>query len=353
VAANILWFARPAAADDWHDRWAMTVAAAKAEGVLLLYGGYNADYRGYNAVFEKRFPGIRVEFTQGSGNQLAIRIQAERRVGKYAADVVMGGASTFQGYPDGTFEELRPLMILPEVADESAWFGGHHAFVDPFGKYVITSQGSLGQELAYNTNLVDPHEIQSWRDLLDPKWRGKILYFNHNSISSTFVFWFNQPDLGPQFISDLFRKAQIKETQNLRQGIDWLSTGRYAIYLDGTPQAIDLAKAKGLPVALFPRTLAEGEVMTGSYCCMAVLDKAPHPNAAKVFLNWVLSRDGQIEWQKISHKNSLRTYIPKDGIAPEIIPQPGVTYFHADLAKYQNVKDVRAIKKLIEQSQNE
>jgi iron(III) transport system substrate-binding protein len=353
VAFGILGIARPSAANDSQDRWAKTIAAAKSEGVLSLYGGYNVDYRGYNAVFEKRFPGIRVEFTQGSGNQLAIRIQSERRVNKYLVDVVMGGASTFQGYPDGTFDEMRPMMILPEVADESAWFGGHHAFVDPFGKYVITSQGSLGQELAYNTNLVDPNEIRSWRDLLDPKWRGKILYFNHNSISSTFIFWFNQPNLGPQFISDLFSKAQIKQTQNLRQGIDWLGTGRFAIYLDGTPQAVELAKAKGLPVALFPQMLAEGEVMTGSYCCMGVLNKPPHPSAAKVFVNWVLSRDGQIEWQKISHRNSLRTDIPKDGVPPEIIPQPGVSYFHADLAKYQNAADVRTIKKLIEQLQNE
>jgi iron(III) transport system substrate-binding protein len=339
-------------AADWQQQWNKVVAAARKEGGLTLYGGYNVVYRDYNAQFEKKFPGLHVQFVQGSGNQLAVRIMSERRVNKFLADVVMGGSSTFQGYPEGTFETSRSQMILPEVSDESAWFGGHFSFVDAWGKYVISSQGSLGQELAYNTSLVDPDKIKSWKDFLDPKWKGKILFLNHNSISDTFIFFYNHPDLGPGFIKRLFSDAQIKQTLNLRQGVDWLANGRYQIYMDGTPQAVDNVRKQGLPVALFPSRLAEGEIMTGSYCCVAVLNKAPHPNAAKVFLNWILSREGQIEWQKISKKNSLRTDIPKDGIPPEIIPKPDGHYFDADYAKYHQPKDIKAIKKLIEDGLN-
>jgi iron(III) transport system substrate-binding protein len=339
-------------AADWQSEWDKVVTAAKNEGSLTLYGGYNTAYRDYNAIFEKKFPGIHVQFIQGSGNQLAVRIMSERRVNKFLTDVVMGGSSTFQGYPEGTFETVRSQMILPEVYDESAWFGGHFSFVDSQGKYVISSQGSLGQELAYNTNLVNPDEIQSWKDLLDPKWKGKILFFNHGSVSDTFIFFYNHPDLGPEFIKRLFSETQIKQTLNLRQGVEWLASGRYQIYMDGTPQAVDAVRNQGLPVALFPHPLAEGETMTGSYCCMAVLDKAPHPNAAKVFLNWVLSREGQIEWQKISSKNSLRTDIPKDGIPPEIIPKPDGHYFDADYAQYQQAGGIKAIKKMIEEGLN-
>ena len=339
-------------AEDWRQEWDKVVAAAKQEGSLTLYGGYNVVYRDYNAIFERKFPGVHVQFIQGSGNQLAVRIMSERRVNKFLTDVVMGGSSTFQGYPVGTFETARSQMILPEVYDESIWFGGHFSFVDAQGKYVISSQGSLGQELAYNTNLVNPDEITSWKDFLDPKWKGKILYFNHGSVSNTFIFFYNHPDLGPEFIKRLFTEAQIKQTLNLRQGVEWLASGRYQIYMDGTPQAVDSVRGHGLPVALFPHPLIEGETMTGSYCCMAVLDKAQHPNAAKVFLNWVMSREGQIEWQKISHKNSLRTDIPKDGIPPEIIPKPDGQYFDADYAQYQQPEHIKAIKKLIDDGLN-
>jgi iron(III) transport system substrate-binding protein len=339
-------------ADDWQQNWNKVVAAAKKEGGLTLYGGYNVAYRDYNAIFEKKFPGITLQFIQGSGNQLAVRIMSERRVNKFLADVVMGGSSTFQGYPEGTFVTTRSQMILPEVADESAWFGGHFSVVDAWGKYVISSQGSLGQELAYNTNLVNPDEIQSWKDFLNPKWKGKILYFNHGSVSDTFIFFYNHPDLGPEFIKSLFSDVQIKQTLNLRQGVEWLASGRYQIYMDGTPQAVEGVRKQGLPIALFPHSMAEGETMTGSYCCVAVLDKAPHPNAAKVYFNWIMSREGQIEWQKISHKNSLRTDIPKDGIPPEIIPKPDGKYFDADYAQYQQADQIRTIKKMIDDGIN-
>lgn len=340
------------AADDWQSEWNKVIAAAKKEGGLTLYGGYNVAYRDYNAIFEKKFPGLHVQFIQGSGHQLATRIMMERRVNQFLADVVMGGSSTFQGYPQGTFETARSQMILPEVSDESAWLRGHFWFADAWGKYVISSQGSLGQELAYNTNLVKPDEIQSWKDFLNPKWKGKILDFSHGSVSDTFIFFYNNPALGRGFIKRLFSEAQIKQTLNLRQGVDWLASGRFQIYMDGTPQAVERVRSKGLPVALFPHPLAEGQTMTGGYCCMAVLNKAPHPNSAKVFFNWVLSREGQIAWQKISSKNSLRTDIPKDGIPPEIIPKPDGDYFYADSAQYQQPKDIRMIKKLIEDGLN-
>jgi iron(III) transport system substrate-binding protein len=276
---------------------------------------------------------------------------SERRAGKYLADIVMGGATTFQTYPDGTFQPLRPFLLLPEVTDESLWFGGSLSFVDAKGLYVLSAMGSVGQELAYNTKLVDPNEIQSWRDLLNPKWKGKILRHKANSASSSMLFFYHNPELGPSFISKLLGGAKVGLTENLRQGVDWLASGKFLFYLDGTPQSIDAASRRSLPVGFMPHTLKEGEVISGNYCCMAVLDRAPHPHATKVFINWMLSKEGQFEWQKAVNKNSLRVDISKEGLPPEIIPRAGKQYFHVDRAKYQQPQDLEAIKKLEEAAQ--
>jgi ABC-type Fe3+ transport system substrate-binding protein len=332
--------------DDWKRTWDKAVAEGKKEGEVILYGGYNPIYREYTAKFERKYPGIKVNFIPGGGAQHAVRILAERRAGKYLADVVMGGASTFQSYPKGTFEPMRNFLILPEVTDTSAWFGGSLSFVDPERKYVLSAMGSVGQEIAYNTKLVKPDEIRAWSDLLDPKWKGKILRHARRSVSSSFIFFYHNPKLGPTFLSRLLKEADVGVTRNLRQGVNWLAEGKYVLYLDGTPQSIDEATKRGLPVAIFPHPLKEGQVVSGSYCCMAVLDKVPHPNATKVFINWVLSKEGQLLWQTAVNKNSLRVDIPKNGIPTDIIPKKGVEYFHVDRATYQQPKDLEAIKKI-------
>lgn len=338
--------AAQAADGDWKSRWDKAVTEGKKEGEVVLYGGYNPVYRDYVAHFEKKYPGIRINFIPGGGSQHAVRILAERRAGKYLADIVMGGASTFQSYPAGTFQPLRPVFVLPEVLDEKAWFGDSLPFVDPEKKYIFTAMGSIGQEIAYNTKLVKPEEIKAWSDLLDPKWKGKILRHTRRSVSSSFIFFYHNPELGPKFLTRLVTEADVGVTRNLRQGVNWLAEGKYALYLDGTPQSIDEAARRGLPVALLQNPLKEGQVITGNYCCLAVLDRAPHINATTVFVNWMLSKEGQLLWQTAVNKNSLRVDIAKDGIPADIIPQKGGKYLHVDRAAYQEKKDLKAIQKI-------
>lgn len=99
---------------DWKEEWDKTLKAAKKEGQVVLYGGYNPRYRKLNATFEKRFPYIKVNFTPGGGVQHAIRILSERRAKKYLADIVMGGKTAFVKHFKNEFEPMRSLLILPE-----------------------------------------------------------------------------------------------------------------------------------------------------------------------------------------------------------------------------------------------
>jgi ABC-type Fe3+ transport system substrate-binding protein len=347
-SAAVVLISATAAHADWKSDWAKAVAKGKKEGKVTLYGGYNPIYRKYSRTFEKKFPGITVDFVPGGGSQHAVRILAERRAKKFVADIVMGGATTFQNYPDGTFDPLLPHLILPEVKDKSAWLGGALPFIDPAAKYVLSTRGSVGRGIAYNTKMVNPKEIQAWKDLLNPKWDGKILRLSRrNAVSNTFIFFYHAKALGPKFIKALLKNNRVVETKNRRQATNWLAEGKALFLLDATPRGINKANKKGLPVAFVRHPLKEANLVAGGYCCMAVLDRAPHPNAAKVLINWMLSKEGQIAYQKVTKENSLRVDIPKDGLPKHIVPRAGGKYFHADLSRYSQPKDLKAIRKLI------
>lgn len=332
------------------NEWKKTVAAAKKEGSISIYGPHNPAYLQVWEVFRKSFPEINFNFLPGRGSDLAKRILEERRAGKFIVDLVMGGASTYASYPAGVADPIRPLLILPEVKDKSVWWGGQLSFSDPENRYVSIISGQVGiNRIAYNTGLVNPNEFRSWRDLLNPKWKGKLVVFDPRATGGgapIFLFFYHSAELGPEFLRRLFGEMKVTLTRDLRQGTDWLADGKYQLYI-GSSQPILKAKEQGLPVAFIPHSLKEGEIMGGGSCCMAYLNNAPHPNAAKVFINWVLSREGQIAWQKYTQTNSLRMDIPKDDLPREWVPQEGVRYFHMSLSKYSNRKDIESMQRIV------
>jgi ABC-type Fe3+ transport system substrate-binding protein len=83
---------------------------------------------------------------------------------------------------------------------------------------------------------------------------------------------------------------------------------------------------------------------------MGVLTRGPHPNATKVFLNWLLTKEAQLAWQKLSGDNSLRVDISKEGLAADLVPREGAVYFHVNQAKYHLPKDLEAVRKITEES---
>ena len=109
------------------------------------------------------------------------RIIAERRAGKYLADLYsggLGGRSFFDFLKTGVLDPIKPLMILPEVVDGSKWLNGENYYADSEKQFVFMYEGSVaGVGLHYNTNLVDLKEFKSYWDLLNPKWKGRILLY--------------------------------------------------------------------------------------------------------------------------------------------------------------------------------
>jgi iron(III) transport system substrate-binding protein len=339
------------AQSEWKKQWETTAEQAKKEGEITIYGPHNPAYQQIWAIFQKSNPEIKFTFVPGKGADHAQRIVAERRAGKFLADVLMGGATSFGTFAPGTLAPLRPLLIVPEVMDPSAWFGGKMSFADPENAAAVIISGEVGTRRgSYNTKLVDPKEIQSWWDLLQPKWKGKLASFDprvSGGGGETFSFFYHTPALSRVFITRLLTETDLLLTRDMQQGTDWLAQGKILFYI-GSGQPVMKAKSQGLPVDLMPHPLKEGDIMGGGSCCLAVVNKAPHPNTTKLFVNWVLSKEGQSAWQKYMEVNSLRVDIPKNDLPADAVPQKGVSYFMLNSSRYNDPAKRKEMHQIIE-----
>jgi iron(III) transport system substrate-binding protein len=348
-----------ALADSWKADWEQTVAAAKKEGEVSFYGS-----QGYEKVFElfqQKYPEIKVNsVTNLRGSEHGQRVMTERRAGKYLVDLFINGVVTpIQVYLKANIlEPIRPALILPEVTDESKWWNGKHHYADAEAKYIFVFQGNVhGGENAFNTKLVNPKEIKSYWDFLDPKWKGKIVAYDVNRVSTVahaLRFLYNHPELGPDFVRRFFSEMNITYSRDERQMIDWLGAGKF--HLAFFVSDIDDAAKKGLPVKFFePGSFKEGAFVGPTQGGITLFKNAPHPNAAKVAINWLLSQEGQNAYQTVfaqlhDVRQSMREDISKDIIPPAYRRINGVKYIYSGRPDWLDTTEVA---KLIKEAQQE
>lgn len=330
--------------------WERTLQGAKQEGQVTLYA--SQAYEDVFREFQKRFPEIKVVSVIGHGGPSAQRILSERRAGKHLADLYLSGAATGYNvlYKAKVLDPIKPVLILPEVADESKWWKGRHKYMDDDGMYLFAFNEVVLPFVAYNTKLVSPGEFKSYWDLLGPKWKGKIVAMDPtmgSAVDTHLVFMMSSPQLGPKFLRQLLGEMDITASRDARQIVDWLGAGRYSISIFTTPSRADLnvAKDQGLPVDwLGPKSLKEGAGTSTSNGNVGLINGAPHPNAAKVAVNWLLSREGQITYQRFQFgSDSLRVDIPKDNVAPYARRIEGVQYVETDSPERRNMEPIRKI----------
>jgi iron(III) transport system substrate-binding protein len=326
--------------------WWRVVEAAKKEGQLTVY------ISGYEAVlpfFEKEFPEIKLTAVTARGNQLGQRLLSERRAEKYLADVVSSGANpSYQVfYPAKALAPIKAALILPEVVDQTKWYLNKHQYSDPESQYVFNYVGSATYgAVNYNSKLVDIKEFRSYWDLLNPKWKGKMEARDIREAgpgAGNTRFFYYHSELGPPFIRKLFSEMDATLFRDFRQGPDWLATGKFSIcfFCD-----VDVLKQQGLPVDTFgPRVFKEGGGLVQQFGTLSFVDRAPHPNAAKVFINWLLSRRGQIALQKTqanaeSPADSLRIDIPKDDVPLQSRRLDGIKYLDTGRPEWIEMKPI-------------
>jgi iron(III) transport system substrate-binding protein len=315
---------------DWKKSWDETLTAARQEGKLVLSGPpNNVLRRTLPEAFKARY-GIEIEYIGGRSSQLAARLRAERKAGIYSVDVVLAGIQSMAlvFHREKMLAPLRPALILPEVVDGSKWKKGELWFADPEGQYILRLANSVTTMFHINTDKVKPDELRSVKDLLNPKWKGKIALQDPTTSGSggnqaAHLYY----QLGADFMKKLYVDQQPLISRDTRQLTDGLARGVYPITLGADDADVARLRKQGVPIALlkqFPELYNE---VSAGFGQVAIISHAPHPNAAKVFVNWLASKEGSEVYCRAMEVVPTRNDIDESFLPPEIIPQKGVKYF--------------------------
>jgi iron(III) transport system substrate-binding protein len=328
---------------NWQSDWDRTVAAAKKEGKVAVITDVTAAIRDALTIpFQEKY-GITVDLFGALGREVPPRIASERKAGRYLWDVFVHGTTTGleSMIPAGAFDPLEPALIFPDIKDPKTWRGGGLEFLDPNKTLMVMTPFQRGT-IFYNPKLVNAKEFKSYKDLLDPKWKGKLIMDDPRRAGpgqATFTFFYLHPELGVDFIRAL-GKQQITIMKDFALEVDAIGQGRYPVLI-GTADFVAIARAKqGVPIAIVdPRQLKEGTDVSPANGALALFNRAPHPSAAKIYINWLLSKDGQAVFARASGYVSARADVPSDHTEPWRVPQPGAikTYTKAAMQVKDNL----------------
>jgi iron(III) transport system substrate-binding protein len=273
--------------------WDKIIEAAKKEGsVVVSIPPSRKLRRAMEVAFTRRY-GIGVEFVSARSNASIQKIISETKAGIQYVDLHVGGTgSAVTGLlAEKALEPVEPYLILPEVKDPKQWWGGH-IWVDNAKRFIYAFAAYQTVSLWCNSNEYKPAEFQSFDDLLKPELRGKIGVSDPRTPGLGNSMWSHMLSVkGEEYLKKLVAQ-KLFVAPDLRLLGENLSSGKIAVALGvGYSELLPFIKA-GLPVVPLPYP-KEGLYATSGNGNLMVIKNPPHPNAAKVFANWLLARDGQ------------------------------------------------------------
>jgi iron(III) transport system substrate-binding protein len=332
IAAGALLASAASAAPDWP----AVLAAAKQEGVVVIHGAPGKTYNAAMvAAFNKTYPDIKVQFS-GAANAVEMpKVMRERQAGIYGWDVWISGPSTAVGVlkPAGFFEKLRPIL-RPEITDDSKWVGGFESgFMDLDKELFYSFDGTVQNPLMVNWDVVPKASITSLEDLLKPAFAGKIVWHDPrvngsgNGASQTLF-----RNIGEEKLVQLY-KNNVVYTMNGHQIAEWVVRGRYPVGIGLEVNDLTEFQAQGLGknIAPMPPELFTIQQISSGFGGIGFVNRAPHPNAATVYINWIMSREGQEAWVKVP-RNTRRTDVTP--AFPHLAPVQGRNYFNGQEERY-------------------
>ena len=307
----------------WEVEWKKTVAAAKQEGEVALSGPPGEGWRRVLVSFEQDFPGIRVQYTGLNSRDFWPRLQRERELGQYLWDLRVGGPDpqVYEARDRGVLDPVRPLLLLPEVADESKWAGGFKGlFNDKEQKYVPGFLAFLSSVVLVNRDVVPEAEFRSDADLLDPRWKGRIVLQDPRGGSGLGSMTILLAVHGETFVRDLLSRQNIVVTSDVRQQAEWVVRGRYPIGMGVLPDQLLHFKEQGLKFNV--KRLKLGAVgLSAGFGGIQLMNRIPHPNAAKVYINWLLRQQSQKRLTQALETNSRRVDVPPGDLESAVDPK--------------------------------
>jgi iron(III) transport system substrate-binding protein len=329
----------------FEEEWSKLIAAAKREGVVAVASGGapSRQYRPVVDVFSKKF-GVNVEVSTGNAIDTVNRVLAERKAGKYTMDVALISIREAQQrlIPSGALIAFTPLLIHPDVLDKSAWYLGRHWYGDKTSNTIFIYHVSKEDkyEFWYNTEKIKDAEIATLKkqtDFFDARWKGKLLGQGMGDPSGLrqMIDSYFEPDRGQDWVKNYLLDAGVTFSDDRRILETWLVGGRFPLQpvVTGSEDLITLSK-KGLPIrqGFLPKQVSLVRA-GGSGCCIAAFANAPHPNAAKLFANWFLTKEAQTLTHTLVpnlDRSSLRNDVPVGEVPPDQRRVPGVEYGFPD-----------------------
>lgn len=298
----------------WEREWNDLVAAAKREGKVAVNTFVGESFRKPLEEFEKAFPGITVEHsTFGTGSIFAPKAIQEREAGIYTWDVnhVAPSTSLSTLLRAGAWDPVKDYIFpRPDVVDDPAWIGGYDwGFVGPERKYQFVYAWAKRLPFWVDTRQVQEGEIKTVRDLLNPKWRGKIMMADVRTGDSFVPLTGIRLKLGDDVIKQLVVDQQPAFSRDYRQMAEAMVRGTYAICNGIRLPVLQEFLEQGLGRNLKNITVEEAIDIQIDH--LNVFNKAPHPNAAKLYVTWLLTKEGQSAWQQAQTlRNSRRRDVP-------------------------------------------
>lgn len=282
MAALVAFSHRPAQALDEE----ALIKAAKAEGAVTWYVSVVDDIaRRIEAGFKTKY-GISVSRLRLPGPTLVQRFSAEAEAGKFAADIMVGTifstglANTLMA--KGWVESIDNAEI-PSLQGE---------YPKEFNRGPGRFLGTSPWQIAVNTQRVSAADMpKAWTDLLNPRWKGRLVIVDPAASPDTYVpFWYMLEKAHGEAFLKAIRQQDLRLAASLAPAVQAVAAGEGDIVLPTYAAIVLPFKAKGAPIDLVPITGAT----TGNepQIIMTKLDKAPHPNAARLFASYLLSKEG-------------------------------------------------------------
>lgn len=257
---------------------------AAQEKQVDIFGTWNdSDFRTMTAAFRERYPFVNLRYSRTGTTGRGMRVLVALREGRVIADVLTSIA-------DATFEliEMKALADLRELPGFANISRDYVAADGTWASYKLSFRC-----MAYNTNKVKKEDLPAtWDDLIkNPRWRGGNLAISNLPDSWLLVLWGSKGEKwGADFTRGLFEKLQ---PQRRKEGMNATTALTVAGEADANlPAGEDRVMqnlTKGAPIGYHcpsPVTITVSQI--------AMLEKSPHKNGARLFINWMLSREGQI-----------------------------------------------------------
>lgn len=325
----------------WAMEWERVTRDGKKEGRVVLYTTWRPEARkAMSEAFKSKY-GIDIEFILGRGNDLAEKILTERRAGLFYADIFIGGATTMMTIlrPADVFSPIEEALLLPEVKDPKAWMDGKYPFLDKKGLvFHATAHDAGGDAIIYNSLHVKEDEIRSWRDLLKPKFKGKIV-INDPTVAGRGqqLFAVSAEFLGLDYWKELARQ-ELDLVRDQRLQVDRLAKGRFFVAIAALNEIYNEYISVGAPIGVARNLTDDVRYLSTASSNIALISNPPHPNATKTFLNWLLTKEALTIFVRETDWHSTRLDVPTDIVSEFRLRKPGIKYFNAESEEFLQKK---------------